>query len=156
MSIILLESSDSDETAEGTRDLITMKHTKICVPEWQVTITVNTVLEQNTVGRTIHRFQAKTSTFRLKKEHILFVLLVMARLLPEVQIEDVWRDDLLIATSSVLFSAQGNQLVINMCTSRVPESTAWSNAKVREEFLLCTENTVITTLGFLSEVNILV
>jgi hypothetical protein len=132
MCVILLESSDSDETAEGTRNLITMKHTEICVPQWQVTITVNTVLEQNTVGRTVHGFQAKTGTFGLEKEHILLVLLIMARLLPEIQIEDIWCDDLLIAASSVLITAQSNQLVVNMRTGRVPKSTAWSNAKVGE------------------------
>ena len=49
MSVVLLESPDSDETAKGSRDFVTMKHAKISVPERQVTVAVHTVLEHDAV-----------------------------------------------------------------------------------------------------------
>ena len=47
VTIVLLESPDTNKTAKGTGDLISMKHAKICVAQRQVTIAVHSVREHH-------------------------------------------------------------------------------------------------------------
>ena len=54
VSIILLEASNSDETAESTGDFISMKHTEISVTEGKITITVDTMLKHHAMSGAIH------------------------------------------------------------------------------------------------------
>ena len=80
----------------------------------------------------------------------------MTGLLPELEVEDVGSDDLLVATGAILLTAHIHQLVVNVCTSWIPESAAWSEAEMSEQVLCLTNGTMITTLSLFSEVHVLI
>ena len=80
----------------------------------------------------------------------------MTGLLPELEVEDVGSDDLLVATGAILLAAHIHQLVVNVCTSWVPESASWSETEVSEQVLCLADGTMITTLSLFSEVHVLI
>ena len=61
VSIVLLEATNSDQTIEGARDLVSVEHTKVGVPERQVTIAVNVVCKHGAVSGTIHGLKTEAS-----------------------------------------------------------------------------------------------
>ena len=91
MSVVLLESTDSDQTAESSRNLVSVKDTKVSISDRQITIRVNTVREHDCVGWAVHGLETVTNAVLLvlEDEHIVLVVLVMARSLPEAQVENV-------------------------------------------------------------------
>ena len=54
VTIILLEASNSDQTAKGTRYFISMKHAKVSVAQGKVTIAVDAVLEHDAMTWAVH------------------------------------------------------------------------------------------------------
>ena len=80
----------------------------------------------------------------------------MTRLLPEFEVENVGRNDLLIPTDSILHSHHFDQLVVNVSAWRVPESAARGQAEVIEQALLLTEDTMVAAFGLLKEMKVLI
>ena len=62
VTVILLEASNSDKSAKGTRDLISVKHAKISVTKRQVTIAVHTMFEHDAVRWAVHRLKTEAGT----------------------------------------------------------------------------------------------
>jgi len=54
MSIILLEASNSNKTAQSTGDLVSVKDTEVSESHREITITVDTLLKHDAMSRTIH------------------------------------------------------------------------------------------------------
>ena len=78
VSIILLEPSDTDQSTEGTRDLVSVQSAEIGVAQGQVTIAVDAMREEHAMRGAIHGLKTETGPLRLEKEHVLLVLLIMA------------------------------------------------------------------------------
>ena len=125
VSVILLESSDSCQTREGARDLITVENTKIGKSKGQVPVGADLVIKHYAVGRAVHRFHAETLTLNLPHEDVFLVCLVVARSLPKIQVENIWGQHLIVASDAVLLSDQRNELVVDNGAVRVEERTAW-------------------------------
>ena len=104
----------------------------------------------------VHRLQAESRTLRFKEEHVLLILLVVTGRLPEIEIEDVGRNDLLIPTNSILLSDHFNQLVVDVGTRWVPESATWGQTEVIEQALLLTDDTMVAALSLLEEMKVLI
>ena len=60
----------------------------------------------------------------------------MTGLLPEAQVENVWRDDLLEAAYTILLPDQLDELVIDLGAHRVEEGGSRGHLKVMEQVLL--------------------
>ena len=111
--------------------------------------------EHHAVRGAIHGFETETGPLRLEQEHVFLVLLIVARLLPQVEVEDVGRDDFLIATHPILLPDHRHQLVVNVSSSRIPESAARSQAEMREEILRLADQPMVATLCLLQKVQML-
>lgn len=156
MGIVLLETSHTDKTAKGTRDLISVQHAEIGIPQRQVSVAHNTVLEKHAMCGAVHRLETVTSIVSLKQKHVLFVVLVMTTSLPEFEIVHVGSDDFLIASDSVLRSDHFHQLVVNVSALRVEEGAAGRHLEVSEQLLSLANEAMIALLSLLTEVDVLV
>ena len=54
MRIVLLEAPYANQTAQGTRDLISVKHAEIGVADRQFAVTMNAVFVHERVSGTVH------------------------------------------------------------------------------------------------------
>lgn len=124
MSVILLESSDSGQTREGARDLVTVENTEIGKSKGQVPVGADLVIKHYAVGRAVHRFHAETLTLNLPHEDVFLVCLVVARSLPKIQVENIRGQNLIVASDTVLLSDQRNELVVDNGAVRIEECTA--------------------------------
>ena len=66
-----------------------------------------------------------TRFFCLEQEDVLFVVLIVARLLEQLEVVQVGSHDLIEATDTVLLSDQVHQLVVDHGAVRVEKGTAW-------------------------------
>jgi len=124
VSVILLESSDSGQTRESARDLITVENTKIGKSKRQISVGADLVIKHYAVGRAVHRFHTETLSFNLPHKNVFFVCLVVARSLPKIEIENIRRQHLIVSSYAVLLSNQRNKFVIDNGAVRVEERTA--------------------------------
>jgi len=54
MGVILLEASNSDKTAQGAGDFVSVKDTEVSVSQRKITITVDTLFEHDAMSGTVH------------------------------------------------------------------------------------------------------
>lgn len=156
VSIVLLEATNTDQTTKGSRNLVSVEDTEVGIPEGKVTVTVDTVLEHDAVSGAVHRLETLTRLVRLEDEHVLLVVLVVTRGLPQFEVVDVRGDDFLVATHAVLLSDHFDQFVVDEGALREEESAAGRHFEVVEETLRTANDAMVTFLGLFNEVHVLV
>lgn len=78
VSIILLEATNTNETTEGARDLVTVKNAEISVAERKVTVAVDAMFEHNAMSRAVHGLETRAvAVLALEEEHVVLVVLIM-------------------------------------------------------------------------------
>jgi hypothetical protein len=95
---------------------------------------------------TVHGLHGKLLTFNIKAEHGIFVVQSMARRVPQVEVVNVWRNDLIITTFPVLVSNEVNQLFVDASTMWKPEGTSWRQVVEHYKILLGGDTSVISFL----------
>lgn len=80
----------------------------------------------------------------LKHEEIIFIVLVVARDLPEINVEHVGSDHLLVASSKVLVSHEINKPVIDFGPMGEEKGTAWGKPIEEEETLGLANDPVVS------------
>ena len=80
----------------------------------------------------------------------------MTGLFPEAQVENVWRDDLLEATDTILLPDQLHKLVVDLGAHWVEEGSTRRHLKVMEQVLLLSDEPMVAPFGLLSELDVLV
>ena len=95
VAIILLEATDTSETIESTRELITVEDTKVRETERKVSVGTASVLEHEAVTGAVHGLETVLGIITVEEEHIVSVVVSMTRDLPEIKVEDVGGDDFL-------------------------------------------------------------
>lgn len=93
MGVILLETTDTSQARESSREFVTMKNTKISETNRKLTVTSFLVAKHQTMAGTIHRLQGKLFLVNLETKHVFLVLLSVAGLIPELQVEHVGCND---------------------------------------------------------------
>jgi hypothetical protein len=81
--------------------LVSVQYTKVGKTDWQLTVRAHTVAEHDTMAGTVHGLQGKVLVLSREAEHVVLVVLPMARGLEQLFGEDVWRHDLGEATAPV-------------------------------------------------------
>jgi len=104
----------------------------------------------------VHWFHSESLVLGFQQKDVFLVLLVVTRSFPELKIENIWRNDLLETTNSVLFSNQIHKSVVNIGTSWIHEPTTWRKLMSVEESLCFTNGSVISFGCFLSKFDVLV
>ena len=156
MSIILLEATNSDQTTKCARDFVSVQDAKVSQSHWQVSITDDAVLEHDTMGWAVHRLETVTSFVTAEQEHVFFVVLVVTTSLPQFEVVHVRGNNFMIASDSVLFSAQVHELVVNVGALWVPECAARRYIKVSKELLLLSNDAMVTLFCLFAEMNVFI
>jgi hypothetical protein len=81
-TVILDKSSDSGETRQSTRGLVSMQHTKLGKSERELFVRSFPGVEDKAMSRTVHRLHRKFVLVDFDLEHVFGVMLPMAGLLP--------------------------------------------------------------------------
>lgn len=72
----------------------------------------------------VHWLHAETLVLNLKQVDVVFIVLVVTRSLPKLEVEHVGSDDLIVSTNTVLITDQFDELVVDLGTVRIPETAA--------------------------------
>ena len=164
MGVVLLKASDSCEPGQRTAQFISVQHSKICYLNRQLPVGMRLVLEDQTVAGTVHRLQTLylLRTFAiltcirvLQKIQVVLIILVVPRGLPEIDVEEVWRHHFLVASLQVLVAHEFDKLVIYLGAMRQEESASRRKWTEEEELLILSDQSVITTLCFFLQFQIL-
>lgn len=133
-----------------------MEHTKFSEADWHISVRTDFVLEHEAVTWAVHWLHTETLTLNLPHVHVLFVSLVMTRGLPQIEVKNVWSNDLLITTDFVFSSNNIDKLVVDLGAVWVEESRAGRPLISIEKLLLTTNSSVIAFLSLLLEMNVLI
>jgi hypothetical protein len=151
VGVILLESAHTSETRESTSDLISVEDTEVSVSDWQLFIGADSVIEHETMAGAIHGLHTETLGLNLEQVDVIFVVFVVTRGLPELQVEHVGGDDLIVASHSVLSPDQLDELVVDLGTVGGPKPAARRQHVMREQVLLFANKTMISLGGLLNQ-----
>ena len=104
------------------------------------------MLEHETVTRTVHGLQTVLGVIAVEQEHIVLVVICVARNTPQVKVEYVGSHDLLymkqmrdaygVTTLMILTTNELNQLVVDMSAMRQEEATTRTQFMEEEQVLL--------------------
>lgn len=84
----------------------------------------------------VHRLDTETLLFNLEKEQVLLILIIVTGSLPELQVENVGRNNFLEASNAVLLTDQIHKLVVDVGAVRVEERAAWGQFMDIKQLLL--------------------
>ena len=111
VSIILLEPSHSGQPSQSATDFISVQHSEVSISDRQFSVRPDSAVKHQAMAWTIHGLHSESLILDFQDEHVVLVVLVMAWSLPQLEIEDVGRQDLTVSSHSVL--SLRNQLVLN-------------------------------------------
>ena len=156
MSIVLTESPDSGQATQGSRDFISVENTEICESDWQFFVGSLLVSEHQAMGWAVHWLDSITLVLSFEQEDVFGVLFVVTRSLPQLQVENIWGNDFLETSNSVLLSDEIHEPVVNMSTFWIHERTTWRKLMDIKESLGSSNCSVISFGCLLSVVDVLV
>jgi hypothetical protein len=73
---------------------------------------------------TVHGLHTEALVFYLEHIDVIFVVLIMARSLPQLEVEDVGCNNFVVPSHSILVSNEFYQFIIDLGAIGVPETTA--------------------------------
>ena len=106
--------------------------------------------------RAIHWLHTEPLSFNLEQIDVIFVVLVVARCLPELEIKHIGSDNLIVSSHSVLCPDEINKLVVDLSTVRVPETATRRELVMGEQMLLFSNNTVIPLCCLLNQSDVVI
>lgn len=114
---------------------------------YQVTVGPDGTSKHEAMRRTIHRLHGPFLSLYTKAEHVLFVVLSMSRLVPQIQVEDIGRDNLIIPIVPEELSNEVHQFVVNTGAMGEPEGGTWCQIVEEDQLLDFHDSTVISLFG---------
>ncbi len=125
MGIILSKLPYPKETMHNSTSLVSMNETKLSDTHREFAVRVLACLVNQTASRTIHRLYRITGIVNSCKVHILFIIVPMAALMPQLLVENYGRADFFIfilivnATPKVHYCIPDNHpFRMNECKAR--------------------------------------
>ena len=101
VTVVLGETAHAHDAVQTARRLVAVALAKFAIPQWQVTVALHALLEDQDVPRTVHRLQRVIALFRLGGEHVVTVLVPVTGFFPERFVQQLGTFDLLVATVAV-------------------------------------------------------
>ena len=139
-----------------TAGLVAVALAEFAVAQRQVAVAAQIGLEDQHVARAVHRLERVLALLRLRREHVLAVVLPVARLLPQALVEDLRALDLLVArvaidAAHVLLDGLPQGPALGM-----PEHHAGRDLVDVEQVEFLAEPAVVALLGFLDAADVVV
>ena len=94
VGVVLLEPPHPRESCQCAGQLVPMKYSKVSYPQREVFVRTCGLVEHYAVPGTVHRLQAESLLLDADLEHVLCVVVPVARGLPQLGVVDVWTDHL--------------------------------------------------------------
>lgn len=89
VSVVLLETPDSRESVKRSANLVSVKNSEVSETEGQVSVRTDGAVEHQTMPGAVHGLHTETLVLRLEQEDVVFVVGVMTRDLPQLNVEHV-------------------------------------------------------------------
>src|SRR4029079_1354400 len=102
VGVVLGPVPGTKEAVERSARLVPVQRRGLCVADGQITVAADLAPEEKHVAGAIHRLQAVGPVLLLDQEHVVAVVLPMARDLPELDVVEKRGLDLLVTTVGVL------------------------------------------------------
>src|ERR1039457_897695 len=141
--VILRKGSDSRQPLRDSRFLIPVEPREVGVPHGQVPVAPRLRPEQEAVARAVHRLDAELALVDLDEEHVLAVSAGVARCPEELLVENLGRDDLLVAVLDVELADPCDQEVVDRSAFRQEERRRRGPGMEEEEPQLLAELAVV-------------
>lgn len=155
VSIVLLETTDTGQTAEGSRGFVTVKDTEIGETERELTVRTLTNTEHQAVSRTVHGLESKGILLNGEREHVLLVVLPMSRSVPQLDVIHIGRHDLSVPALVILALDEVHKGVVDTSSVREEEARTGREIVEEEQFLLLSNLAMVTLGGFFQELLVL-
>ncbi len=143
VGVVLAEGPDPGQTGDHSRSFVAVEAAEIRDPPRQVAVGVGAAPVEQTVRRTVHGLDARRPLLDLLEgvgeEHVVAVVVVVARALPQLDVEDLRGDDLVIAVGPVLLPHELEQGVVDQRAARVEEGARRRLRVERKQIEFATE-----------------
>mmetsp|Transcript_538 Transcript_538/g.1044 ORF Transcript_538/g.1044 Transcript_538/m.1044 type:complete len:502 (+) Transcript_538:1007-2512(+) len=156
MGIVLAEAPDAREAGEGARDLVSVEDAEVAEADGELLVGAQLLAEHEAVGGAVHGLHAEAVVLDLHEEDVVLVVEVVARGLPQLEVEQVGRLHLLVAAHAVLLADHVHQLVVDEGALGEHEGAAGREGVHVEEVLVRADVPVVALGGLLHEVDVLV
>src|SRR5439155_26930002 len=151
VGIVLRDVPDAEQAVERASELVAMKRRRLRVSDRQLAVAAQPVAEEEHVTGAVHRLQGELLLvlLALDEEHVLPVVLVVARGDVGVDVVEERRLNLDVAAAQVLATAQVLEAVPDHHPLRVPERRARRVLLEVKEVELDAEPAVVAALRLL-------
>ena len=133
-----------------------MQDTEVGESKWELSVSSLLVTKHETMAWAVHGLHAESLVLNFEDKDVVLVVEVMARGLPQLEVEDVGRHDFLVASDAILLLDQVDEVVIDPGSLWIHESTAWRKLVHIEQVLLSADVSVVSLGSFFLEVDPLV
>ena len=99
--VILGKGTNTHDAVQAAGGLISMTLAKFTKTQWQVTVTLDALLENQNMTGAIHRLQGIVALLRFGHKHVFTVLVPVPRFLPKVLIQNLWSLDFKIPVVAI-------------------------------------------------------
>ncbi len=154
VAVVLREGAHAHDAVQAARGLVAVALAKLTVAQRQVAVALNALVEDQDVAGAVHRLEGVVVLLALRREHVLAVLVPVARLLPEVLVEDLRALDLLVAVVTVHLAHVLLHALPDRPALRVPENRAGGMLVDVEQVEFAAEAAVVALFGLLDALDV--
>src|SRR5439155_1745587 len=154
VAVVLDERAYPHDAVQRAGGLVAVAEAELAVAQRQLAIAAQIRVEDLNVARAVHRLDREVALLRFRGEHVLLVVLPMARALPQAAIEDHRGAHFLVAVVLVDAAHRLLALLPERPALGMPEHHPRGLVLLMEEVERPAELAVIALLGFLESVQI--
>ena len=154
--VVLRERADACQALRDTRPLVAVEAPEIRESDREIAVAVGLRGVEKAVARAVHGLHAELALVDLREVHVLFVVLVVPGDLEELGVEDLRRDDLLVAVLHVQVAHVAEEEVVDRRTLRQEERRGGREGMEDEKPELLAELAVIAGLRRFEALEVLV
>src|SRR5450756_1725961 len=150
MGVVRDEMPDAGQPRQRAGALVSMQPAELRIAQRQVAIGPQLALVDERALGTVHRLEAEGLAFGLQHEHAVLVVGPVARLLPQLLVDEHGRRDFLVAAPILDLANCGLEDAPQTLTLGVPEGRARADVVEAEQVKLDAETAMVAALGFLA------
>ena len=149
VAVVLGEAAHAQDAVQRARGFVAVAGAELAVADGQVAVAVQALVEHLHVARAVHRLERVGALLGLGEEHVLLVVVPVAGLLPQGNVEDLRAAHFLVARAAVDAAHVLLHHLPQLPALGMPEHQARRFFLQVEELELAGDLAVVALLGFL-------